>query len=165
MWSPALLLGFWILFSLGHPGYLPRPYRPLITTAHQCLFAVALGSAAYVGLLYVLSPANLAHRGIILPASLMMFVSMVVLRHLAAAVAPRQAFTERYLILGDGERARLIANELRNGRSPYKKIVGLIPVHEVTELQPPVPVVDDTSSAPDIIRQQDVTHLVVCVPQ
>ena len=161
-WSAGLALGCWLLFSLRHPGYLPRPHRPLITTASQCLLAVAGGSAAAIVLLYVTAPSSLAGRAVLVPASILMFGFMVVIRHLAGAVASRDAFVERYLILGNGERSRVIVNELSNGRHPFKQVVGLVPFQVGEAVPAEVPVLPTPIATDRVIQDLGVTHAIVC---
>jgi exopolysaccharide biosynthesis polyprenyl glycosylphosphotransferase len=163
--SAVLLAGFWLLFSLRLPGHLPRPHRPLITTAHQCLIAVALGSLVCIAILYVIAPTSLPERTIILPASACMFVLMLLMRQAAAKLAPLEPFVEKYLIVGNGNRADTIIEELGNGLSPYKSIVGLIPVGPADSIAPHVPIIDPPESAYDLVRRENVTHLILCHSQ
>lgn len=163
--SAVLLAGFWLLFSLRLPGHVPRPHRPLITTAHQSLTAVGLGSLACVALLYVLAPTSLAERTVILPASACMFALMVLIRHTVARLAPLEPFVERYLIVGNGSRANTIIEELRNGLSPYKSIVGLIPIEPLERVLDDVPIIDPPESAYELVRRENVTHLILCQSQ
>lgn len=163
--SAVLLVGFWLLFSLRLPGHLPRPHRPLITTAHQSLIAVALGALACIALLYVAAPTRLAERTVILPASACMFALMVLVRHTAARLAPLEPFVERYIIVGNGGRANTIIEELRNGLSPYKNIVGLIPIEPAERVPDDVPIIDPPESAYELVRRENVTHLIVCQSQ
>ena len=163
--SAVLLAAFWLLFSLRHPGHLPRPHRPLITVAHQCLTAVALGSLTCIALLYVIAPTRLAERTIILPASACMFALMLLARQAATKLAPFEPFVERYLIVGNGSRANTIIEELRNGLSPYKSIVGLVPVQPEQQIPTDVPMIDPPENAYDLVRRENVTHLILCHSQ
>ncbi len=163
--SAVLLVGFWLLFSLRLPGHVPRPHRPLITTAHQSLIAVGLGSLACIALLYVVAPTSLAERTVILPASACMFALMVLVRHTVARLAPLEPFVERYLIVGNGSRANTIIEELRNGLSPYKSIVGLIPIEPAQHVPDDVPIIDPPGSAYELVRGENVTHLILCQSQ
>jgi exopolysaccharide biosynthesis polyprenyl glycosylphosphotransferase len=161
----ALLFGAWLLCARRHPGYVPRPERALITVASQSLTAVATGSVATIVALYVLAPGVLADRSVILAASAVMVALMALFRHLAAQVSPSAAFAERYLLLGNGERARVMLEELGDGRHPYTEIVALVPF-EATE--PPasrVPVLSVGASAAEYLAREEVTDVVVCQPQ
>jgi len=164
--GPALLvLGAWLVFSMRHPGFLPRPHRPLITTASQCLLAVAGGAATAVVLLYVAAPQSLVGRAVLVPASGLMFGLMVLTRHAAGALASREAFVQRYLILGNGERSKAIVNELHNGRHPYKQLVGLIPFDPGEPVPTDVAVLAPPASTEALVEELEVTHAIVCHPQ
>jgi exopolysaccharide biosynthesis polyprenyl glycosylphosphotransferase len=165
VWPAGLVLVFWLLFSLGHPGYLPRPHRPLITTANQCLLAVAGGAGTSIVLLYVIAPGSLVDRTVLLPASAVMFVVMVLTRHAAGALASREAFVERYLILGNGQRSRAILRELSNGRHPYQHVVGLVPFELGEPLPTDVPVLPIPQTTQALVDELEVTHAIVCHPQ
>ena len=161
--GPAVLvLAAWLVFSVRHPSFLPRPHRPLITTASQCLLAVAGGGAAAVVLLYVAAPGSLVGRAVLLPASAIMFGLMVLTRHVAGALASREAFVERYLILGNGERSKAIVKELHNGRHPYKQLVGLIPFDPGDTVPTDVAVLDAPASTEALVEELEITHAIVC---
>lgn len=160
----ALTIVCWLLFSLRHPGYLPRPHRPFITTARQCLVAVFGGAATAVVLLYAAVPTSLLERSVLIPAAGIMFVLMLLTRHTAGAVASKDAFAERYLILGNGERARVIIDELGNGRYPYKRVIGMVPFEPGDPIAD-VPVLNPPTSVERLVEELEVTHAVVCHPQ
>jgi len=164
-WPEGVVLGAWLVASLKHPGYLPRPHRPLITTASQCLLAVATGSGGAIVLLYLLAPAGGVARELLIPATAAMFALTVVTRHLAGALASREAFAERYLILGNGDRSQAITDALGNGRHPHQKIVGLIPFDGSAGPPGDVPVFAAPDSVAALLADLAVTHAVVCQPQ
>lgn len=116
-------------------------------------------------MLYVLAPTSLAERTVILPASACMFALMVLIRHTVARLAPLEPFVERYLIVGNGSRANTIIEELRNGLSPYKSIVGLIPIEPLERVLDDVPIIDPPESAYELVRRENVTHLILCQSQ
>lgn len=162
VWAAVALLSAWLLTALRHPGFLPRPHRPLITTASQCLLATATGSGLWVVLLYVATPEGLAARELLLPATAVMFACRVISRHLAGALASREAFGERYLLIGNGERSRAIAEELSNGRHPYQHVVGLLAFDAAQPAPEGVAVLPGSEPVSSLIERLRVTHAIVC---
>ena len=106
--------------------HTPRNGKRTPITMWTTVFAVGGATVAWIATLYLFAFSALLNRGFIIPAAAVMAVLATGTRLLAARLLPRQAFQERLLLIGNGEQARLLVPELRNGSEPFGLVTGVV---------------------------------------
>ncbi|HUS80180.1 MAG TPA: hypothetical protein VM283_02865, partial [Armatimonadota bacterium] len=106
----------WCLAAFLSGQYYLRPWRPAYLGVWDMLKAVAWGTATVAGLGYLLMPAALPGRDFYALAGFGMWLLGSLARLVTVTVLPRDAFVQRYLLLGTGRRAAAMAEALREAR-------------------------------------------------